>query len=77
MALKTGYALSTNTQDGKVYYPLLSSGFGINTLSVNEELQYENDSLTINDLKVDTINGLAYGNAILNILFPKIKLSST
>ena len=55
MALRTGYALSTNTQEGKVYYPLLSSGFGVNTLQVNEELQYENDSLTIENLKLELL----------------------
>jgi hypothetical protein len=77
MALKTGYALSTNTQDGEIYYPLLTSAFGVTPLSVDEELQYENDSITIENLKVDTINGLEYKTSILNILFPKIKLSST
>ena len=57
MALKTGYALSTNTQDGKIYYPLLTSGFGVTPLSVDEELQYENNSITIENLNAENING--------------------
>jgi hypothetical protein len=77
MALKTGYALSTNTQDGEIYYPLLTDGFGVTPLSVDEELQYENDSLTIENLNTENINGRAYGNIITNTFFPKIKLSST